>query len=277
MRSNCDFIPFRGMTDNERVPATPVTLAASDGVRIAAWHHAAAPGADPDLCLVMGHGFTCHQGMRELQAIAGTLNRTAAVCALDYRGHGRSGGLSTVGDREVHDLEAALRYAAERHAKVVTVGFSMGASIALRHAALMGGVDAVVSVSSPARWYYRDTVPMRRVHWAVERRLGRAAVRLAKRTRIAPKGWDPIPEAPFEVVGGIACPLLIVHGGRDAFFPPDHGELLYERASDPRELWLEPEMGHAEIATTEALSLRIAQWAARAAAGPLAPKAPQAG
>lgn len=248
---------------------TPVSLTTADGVRIAA-RYRAADSAGADLCLVVGHGFTCHQEMPALRPILAALGREAAVCTLDYRGHGRSGGLSTVGDREVHDLEAAVRHARGSHARVVTVGFSMGASIALRHAALVGGVDAVVSVSSPARWYYRDTVPMRRVHWAIERRLGRAAVRLAKRTRIAPRGWDPVPAAPFEVVGDIACPLLIVHGGRDAFFPADHGELLYERARDPRELWLEPEMGHAEVATTEELSLRIAAWAARAASGPRA-------
>ena len=252
---------------------TPLTLTTSDGVRVAARYHAAASPADAELCLVVGHGFTCHQELPGLRAITAVLGRSAAVCTLDYRGHGRSGGLSTVGDREIHDLEAAVRHARGHHARVVTVGFSMGASIALRHAALIGGVDAVVSVSSPARWYYRDTVPMRRVHWAIERRLGRAAARLAKRTRISPAGWDPVPAAPFEVVGDIACPVLIVHGGRDAFFPPDHGELLYERATRPKELWMEPEMGHAEVATTEALSLRIAEWAGRASSGSFSPEA----
>ena len=48
----------------------------------------------------------------------------------------------------------------------------MGASVAVRHAALHRGVRAVVAVSGPARWYYRGTAPMRRVHWVLERRLG---------------------------------------------------------------------------------------------------------
>ena len=47
----------------------------------------------------------------------------------------------------------------------------------LRHAALIGGGDAVVSVSGPGWWYYRGTQPMRRVHWAVEHRLGRVVTR----------------------------------------------------------------------------------------------------
>ena len=66
------------------------------------------------------------------------------------------------------------RYARELgYQRVATVGFSMGASIVLRHAGLIGGADAVVSVSGPGRWYYRGTRPMRKVHWAVEHRLGR--------------------------------------------------------------------------------------------------------
>jgi fermentation-respiration switch protein FrsA (DUF1100 family) len=107
---------------------------------------------------------------------------------------------------------------------------------------------------------------MRRVHWAIERRAGRLAVRLARGTRIARNGWDPVPDAPREVVGRIApVPLLIVHGDADAFFPLEHGRQLYDAAHDPRELWVEPAFGHAEVAATPHLIKRIGDWAAVAA------------
>ena len=68
----------------------------------------------------------------------------------------------------------AVAYARQLgYARVAAVGFSMGASIVLRHAGLIGGVDAVVSVSGPGRWYYRGTKRMRQVHWAIEHGLGR--------------------------------------------------------------------------------------------------------
>lgn len=235
----------------------PLSLITSDGVRVAARY---SPGPDDGVCVLVGHGFTCSQQMRELRNIAGILNRDAAVLGIDFRGHGRSGGLSTVGDLEINDLQAAVAWARHRHRRLAVLGFSMGASIAIRHAALVGGVDAVVSVSSPARWYYRDTVNMRRVHWAVERRLGRAVVRLARRTRIAAKGWNPVPEAPNEVIGDIACPLLIVHGEADTFFPADHAETLYAAATEPKTLWIERDFGHAEIAAPDALITRISTW-----------------
>ncbi|MFG1855772.1 alpha/beta hydrolase [Actinomadura geliboluensis] len=236
----------------------PLTLYTADGVRIDAGH---LRGAD-EVCFVLAHGFTCSWRQPALRRIAGALGRHGGVLAFDFRGHGRSGGHSTVGDREVLDVAAAVAAARRRgYRRVAVTGFSMGGAVVVRHAALHGGVDAVVSVSAPARWYYRGTVPMRRVHWVIERRLGRLAVRMARGTRIAPKGWDPVPEAPHQLAGRIApVPFLVVHGDADAFFPLDHAHQLYEAASDPKELWIEPAFGHAEVAATPDLINRIAKW-----------------
>ncbi|MFC0041715.1 alpha/beta fold hydrolase [Actinomadura rayongensis] len=247
----------------------PFTLFTSDHVRIDAGH---APG-DRALCFVLVHGFTCSWRQPALRRIAGVLNRYGGVVAFDLRGHGRSGGASTVGDREVLDLAAAVRAARRRgYRRIAVVGFSLGGAVAVRHAALVGGVDAVATVSAPARWYYRGTAPMRRVHWVIERRTGRLAVRLARGVRIAPAGWDPLPEAPHEVAGQIApTPLLVVHGDADAFFPLEHAHQLHDAAGEPRELWIEPGFGHAEIAATPHLVDRIAAWAARAATTEPAP------
>ncbi|MFD0687205.1 alpha/beta hydrolase [Actinomadura fibrosa] len=253
------------MTDDGTVATSePLTLYTADNVRIDAGHLQ----GDGDLCFVVAHGFTCSWRQPALQRIAGVLNRFGGVLSLDFRGHGRSGGHSTVGDREILDVEAVVAAARRRgYRRIAVTGFSMGGAVALRHAALHGGVDAVVSVSAPARWYYRGTVPMRRVHWVIERRLGRLAVRLARGTRVARTGWDPVPEAPYEVVGRIApVPLLIVHGDADAFFPLEHGHQLYGAARDPRELWIEPAFGHAEVAATPDLIERIGAWASTAVA-----------
>ncbi|KAB2371926.1 alpha/beta fold hydrolase [Actinomadura montaniterrae] len=252
------------MTDHGGVVTPePVTLQAADGVRIDAGHL----GGDGDLCFVLAHGFTCSWRQPALRRIGAVLHRYGGVLALDLRGHGRSGGHSTVGDLEVLDVHAAVAAARVRgYRRVAVAGFSLGGAVAIRHAALHGAVDAVVSVSAPARWYYRDTVPMRRVHWVIERPLGRLAVRLARGTRIAAKGWDPVPEAPHEVAARIApVPLLIVHGDADAFFPTEHGRQLFDAARDPKELWIEPGFGHAEVAATPDLIHRIGAWAASSA------------
>lgn len=244
----------------EGMSVQPLTLYAMDGVRIDAGYTA----GTGDLCLVLVHGFTGNWRQPTTRRIARRLNQVGGVIAIDLRGHGRSGGLSTVGDREVLDVDAAVRHA--RHLgyeRVALVGFSMGGMISIRHAALVRGVDAVVSVSAPSRWYYRDTKPMRRAHWAIERRIGRFTLRLARRTRITAKGWAQEPEAPYRVAGRISpVPLLVVHGDIDPFLPVKHAQLLYDSAAEPRELWIERGYGHAEGAATPELIGRIADWIA---------------
>lgn len=211
---------------------------------------------------MVAHGFTGSWRRPALRRIASWLAAAGGVVSFDFRGHGRSGGVSTVGDREVLDLDAAVGWARELgYGPVATLGFSMGASVVVRHAGLHRGVDAVVAVSGPSRWYYRGTVPMRRVHWVIERRLGRVVSRYALGTRVSPAGWDPLPEAPHEVAARISpAPLLVVHGDADRYFPVEHGESLYAAAAQPKELWIEPGFGHAENAASTDLIRRIGAW-----------------
>ncbi|MGW7787434.1 alpha/beta hydrolase family protein [Streptomyces tricolor] len=220
-----------------------------------------------DLVFVIAHGFTGDVDRPHLRRVADVLRGYGAVVTFSFRGHGRSGGRSTVGDKEVLDLAAAVEWARGLgHPRVATVGFSMGGSVVLRHAALYGGTDAVVSVSAPARWYYRGTAPMRRLHWLVTRPEGRLVGRYGLRTRIHHRDWDPVPLSPVQSVPRIApTPLLIVHGDRDGYFPLDHPRMLAEAAGDHGELWVEPGMGHAEHAADDALMARIGAWAVRAA------------
>ncbi|MFC8003897.1 alpha/beta hydrolase [Streptomyces olivaceus] len=297
--------------DNRPDPETPreaprrsrarTFLRTADGVPIDAVYE---PGATDrgasDLVFVVAHGFTGDADRPHVRRIAAAFARHGAVVTFSFRGHGASGGRSTVGDREVLDLAAAVAWARGfGHARVATVGFSMGGSVVLRHAALYGGdgsgggsaggpggdgsspaaesggdgvspvapggdarTDAVVSVSSPARWYYRGTAPMRRLHWLVMRPAGRVVGRYGLRTRIHHRDWDPVPLSPVQAAARIApTPLLVVHGDRDGYFPLDHPRMLAEAAGDHGELWLEPGMGHAENASDAGLLDRIGDWA----------------
>ena len=237
-------------------------LLASDGVPVSAAHR---PGPAGGLAFVLAHGFSGSWRSPSLARVSADLagdGDGAAVVSLDFRGHGRSRGVSTLGNREVMDLDAAVRWAGLLgYTQVGTIGFSMGASVVVRHAALHRGVDAVVAVSGPARWFYRGTPMMRRLHFLVERPAGRLLARVALGTRIDSKAWDPIPAEPRALVADIApVPLLVVHGDRDQYFPLDHAEQLARAAGPTAELWIEPGFGHAEAAITTDLTRRIAAW-----------------
>ncbi|MFC3232311.1 alpha/beta fold hydrolase [Streptomyces nitrosporeus] len=279
------------------------TLLTDDGVRIEAVYSpcTAVAGAGPDgpdggTAVVLAHGFTGSVDRPALRRAVEVFAQRAAVITFSFRGHGKSGGRSTVGDREVLDLAAAVAWARSMgHRRIVTVGFSMGGSVVLRHAALYtrpdaadspvpesGGeagrvavrhtgarkrragahTDAVVAVSAPARWYYRGTAPMRRLHWVVTRPAGRLVGRYGFGTRIHTRDWDPVPLSPVEAVPLVRVPLLIVHGDRDPYFPLDHPRMLAAASDGRAELWLERGMGHAENAADEGLLSRIGDWAA---------------
>jgi pimeloyl-ACP methyl ester carboxylesterase len=238
------------------------TLITNDGVPIDVAH---LPG-DGELAIVMAHGFTLSWSRPFVWRVATWLNQHGGVVTFDFRGHGRSGGLSTMGDREIRDLDVAVAYARELgYRRVAAVGFSMGASIVVRYAGLVGGLDAAVSVSGPGRWYYRGTKPMRRVHWAVERRAGRLITRTWLKTRVSPVRWDPVPVPPAEAAARIApTPFLVVHGEQDLYFPVDHAYQLYAAAREPKELWVIPEFGHAESGASNDLVRRIGRWVQQA-------------
>ncbi|MFF4249143.1 alpha/beta hydrolase [Streptomyces sp. NPDC001822] len=277
------------------------TLLTGDGVRIEAVYTPCTAGSrgsggsdSGGTAIVLAHGFTGSADRPAVRRAAGVFAQRAAVITFSFRGHGKSGGRSTVGDREVLDLAAAVAWARSLgHRRVVTVGFSMGGSVVIRHAALytapetgegvaeearvpgaervgrrisaregrMGAhADAVVAVSAPARWYYRGTAPMRRVHWVITRPAGRFVGRYGFGTRIHREDWNPVPLSPVEAVPLITAPFLIVHGDRDPYFPVDHPRMLAGAAGDRAELWLEHGMGHAENAADEDLLTRIADW-----------------
>ncbi|MET9515303.1 alpha/beta fold hydrolase [Streptomyces sp. NPDC002994] len=275
-----------GQVGRSRVPSVThgsrrTVLRADDGVRIEALYEPS-QGGRADLAIVVAHGFTGSVDRPAVRRAARVFRQYAAVITFSFRGHGGSGGRSTVGDREVLDVAAAVRWARSLgHERVVTVGFSMGGSVVVRHAALYrdgtgsphGGrteahppghvsarADAVVAVSAPARWYYRGTAPMRRLHWVITRPAGRLVGRFGLRTRIHARDWDPVPLSPVEAAARLGpTPLLVVHGDRDPYFPLDHPRAL-AAAADHGELWIVPGMGHAENAAEETLLTRIGAW-----------------
>ncbi|MDX6203712.1 MAG: hypothetical protein QOJ83_3212 [Frankiales bacterium] len=238
-------------------------LETSDGERLTALHvprpaSAGVAAGSREVAIVVAHGFTGSIDRPALRSVARGLSPYAGLLLFDFRGHGGSTGVSTLGDREVLDLEAAVVAARELgYDSVVTCGWSMGSSVVLRHAGLTGGVEAVIAISGPSRWHFRDSTPMRKLMWLVETKPGRAVARRAYNLRIG-DAWTRDPESPVEVVGKIApIPLLLVHGRDDHYFGIDHAQALYAAAGQPSELWLVEGFGHAESGASPELLDRI--------------------
>ncbi|MEU3501743.1 alpha/beta fold hydrolase [Streptomyces hundungensis] len=155
-----------------------------------------------DLCAIVAPSFAGGHRRRASRGLAAQLNETLPVLSFDFRGHGRSTGLSTAGADEVRDLAAAVDFVRSRgYRGPVALGFSMGAATVIRYcAAHPGALRAAVAVSAPARWQDRSTFRMRSLHRVLDARFGRAVFRPATGTRVSPQPWDPATESPLEVV-----------------------------------------------------------------------------
>lgn len=249
--------------------ARPWVVRTEDGTDLAGIVLAQCPPRPPGggaraLTFVLAHGFTNSVARAPFRRVAGWLAPFGEVRALDFRGHGGSGGGSAVGgDPELTDVDAAVAAArAEGADAVVTLGLSMGGGAVLRQAALgRHRPDAVVSVSAVSRWYVRDTRPMQRVHWLVETTLGRRLLSRSIRLELD-EPWLTPPPSPLQVVSAIApTPLLLVHGDRDEYFPLEHFRALAQAAGPSATAWVVPGFGHAESGATAPLVERIGRWA----------------
>jgi len=258
-------------------PARTGTLLSADSERISAAYDA--PASPSPLTFVVAHGFTGGWRRPDNRAIAALLSEFGGVVSYDSRG--KSSGVTTLGDDEVLDLDAAIGWARWLGADdVVTVGFSMGGTVVLRQAALAGHRDreaplAVVSVSAAGFWFYKGTPPMRLLHRAVETPQGRRILRWGFHTRVTDREWEqPYPLSPSEAAELIApLPLLVVHGDQDPYFPVEHARALVSAAAagaarrgvdDRTDEWIVPGFGHAESAASLAADVvtRIGAWAA---------------
>ncbi|MEX0989059.1 MAG: alpha/beta fold hydrolase [Actinomycetota bacterium] len=243
------------------VPARPFTVLAADGTKIAGTRI-----GDPSRersALVLCHGLMGWHRKPRIARFAEELSRWCTVYLPDLRGHGASGGTSSYGVEEIEDVDVVVGLARdEGHVRVATVGTSMGAIAVLRHAGLLGGVDAVVSISSLARWGPHDADPRRAEAWRRMRRVtdtDRGRTWLARYGARLPSTWSSA-ESPEEVVGKIApTPVLIVHGRDDHLFGEEEAIRLFEAAGEPKKLLLADRFGHAEDGLTPAVARRIAK------------------
>jgi uncharacterized protein len=226
-----------------------VDLTARDGVPLAGWwfRH---PRAGASVIVAHGHG--CNKASSLW--VAAELFPRFDVLLLDLRGHGQSGGERTsVGFLERLDILAAVDWLdAELGERPIGVlGISMGGATAILAAGLeeRPRIGAVVADSAFAR--LRSPV----LAAICERGYPRAVSPVLAWSVCTIAGWQVRARRaldPIDVVDRLAPrPLLIIHGEADVLTPVDNAYALYERAGQPKELWVAPGIEHARVAESD--------------------------
>jgi pimeloyl-ACP methyl ester carboxylesterase len=172
----------------------------------------------------------------------------------DFAGHGQSEGKQvTYGIRERHDVTAAIEYLRQRGdvamEQVAILGYSLGAITAVMAAAEHPDLRAVV-IESGFSDLYHDIAKL------FTRYTGLPAFPFANLVifwgqRIAGVRLSEI--RPSQLIGSIAPrPVLIISDLRDALADEPHdGELLYQSAGEPKELWQVAEATHVNAFSVE--------------------------
>ena len=235
----------------ERTPAdvgmdySDVHVTTSDGLRLAGWWTPSKNGA----AVIVQHGYKTNRSTQLLE-IAATLARGGyGVLLSSLRAHDLNDGrVISFGLEEMKDLSAWLAFIQTLEgvdpSRIGIFGNSLGGSLAIQLAAQTQSIKAIVTHSAVAS--VRSTV----------------ATSIAYFTGLPPfpftpmilfwveQDWAMEPHL-LDFTMWIAAldsqPILLMQGGADVVVAPESGQLLYDAAREPKELWFEPDLGHVDF------------------------------
>ncbi len=218
-----------------------VTVTNPDGMTLAGWFIPSQNGA----VIIMQHGYksTRDELLNEAQMMQA---HGYGVLVTSVRAHDQSEGeLITLGYYEMQDMEAWYQYLISRDdidpEKIGIIGNSYGGMLSIQYAAQNENIKAVVAncafssmsdtVSTSVRHFTGlpdfPFVPLI-VFWA-ENMTG------IQMEEIDTTQW--IPDISPR-------PVFLMQGGKDTVISPESGQILYDAANEPKELWFDPELGH---------------------------------
>ncbi|MCC6758500.1 MAG: alpha/beta fold hydrolase [Candidatus Omnitrophica bacterium] len=194
--------------------------------------------------VIIAHGFFNSKDALLLKELGHELSNEYDVIIMDFRGHGKSGGLFHWTSKEYLDLEAVLEYAKKSYAKAGVIGFSLGAATSLITASRGDLIASLIAVSAPTEF-----VKIEYRFWELSFE-NDIVYSLFSEGKIG-KGVRPGPfwqkkHKPLDLVEKIICPVLFIHGEADWLIKPWHSKELYKKAASKKKLALIKNGPHAE-------------------------------
>lgn len=219
--------------------AHELNVKTSDGIKIAFNHY---PRGHQTLVILVHGWFMCKDASC-FRSLASRLAQTYDVAAMDCRGHGRSGGSYDFTSSEEKDLIAVVDYFRPKYEKIHLMGFSLGGTLVILHAAKIKNVQKVIAVSAPMDFSKVESHWWRPEAWIPTFQKGELWRALSVRVGNL-FGKKPVA---LDVVKDVSpIPLLLLAGGKDPTVFPRHAQTLYAAASEPKALEIFEHSEHAE-------------------------------
>ncbi|GMV34832.1 MAG: hypothetical protein DCC59_02980 [Chloroflexi bacterium] len=226
-----------------------VTVVNPDGMTLVGWFVPSQNGA----VVIMQHGYKSTR--KEMLNEAEMMHRHGyGALITSVRAHDYSeGDFISLGVYEMDDMQAWYDYLISREDidpdKIGILGNSYGGMLSIQYAAQNEDIKAVVANSAFSSM--SDTVATSVEH------------------------FTGLPEFPFvplivfwaETDNGVKMeeidatkwiplisprPVFLMQGGADTVVSPSSGQILYDAANEPKELWFDPELGHVDFDTERA-------------------------
>jgi uncharacterized protein len=229
--------PYRQITRVETPSSCERRTLRGEDVDLAAWHCATTVTPRRGTIIYL-HGIGDNRG-----TAVGLVDRFVRggfdLVAFDARAHGDSGGDRwTYGYYEKRDLRRVIdQIGADR---VVVIGHSLGAAVALQAAPLDQRIRAVVAVAT-----FSDlrTIATERAPFVFTPRLIAGAFARAERDG----NFKVDDVSPLKAAALITVPVLLVHGENDHNTPPAHSWRVFEALRGPKKLLVVPGAGHNDV------------------------------
>lgn len=224
-------------------PYEDVAFDTADGLTIRGWFFTAKARSARTLMICHGLGAN-RSNFLPFVAVGDTLE--ANVLMFDFRGHGDSDGHTiSFGHHEKLDVLAAIDYLRghrpEQTRELMAIAISMGSSALIRAAAEVEPplnaliIDSGFTSAGELADNVLFIVPPLLRPW-----LTIPGVPLAS---LETGCWLPAVR-PIDSMARLRAPVLIIHAHDDLLIPADHARRLFERAAQPKILWIADTPGH---------------------------------
>ncbi len=223
-----------------------VSVTTPDGLKLVGWYVPSQNGA----AIMAQHGFKSDRtGLLEEAAMLS--EHGYGVLLTSVRAHDLSEGeVISFGLNEMQDLDSWYQYLLTRDevdpGRIGILGNSMGGSLAIQYSAQNENIRATVAHSAFSS--LDDTVAT-----SIEYFTGLPAFPFAPAIVFWAEqevGFDSSEVSAKTWIRVLSPrPVLLLQGGADTAISPESGQLLYDAAGEPKELWYEPELGHTAFDT----------------------------
>ena len=222
------------------LPIENVTIKSKSGSKLAAWHIKANTNKG---VVALFHGIRANR-LSMFERAKLLYANGYSVVSIDFQAQGESPGENiTIGYLEKHDVLATINFAKTQHPNqpIGVIGGSLGGASTLL--ALPKNIDALVIES-----VYSDIETA--VHNRVKARLGFLSWAPAKilLTQLKPRlGFNVSELSPISKVSALNCPILVISGTADEHTTVSETKKIFERAKEPKQLWLVEGLAHQDI------------------------------